>query len=155
MAAAKEQDEIGWINFVEGRISQKWRAAQADHYLLKGSKRTAKKWTTELVNNLLALVHKQWKTRNAVVHERNEQGLKVKEGKELEEAITEQFLMGPEGLLPHDQHHLTRGRAAVENMSAAQKKTWLYGIEIARQVCELELDSEVTQMRDAMFSWLN
>ena len=30
--AAKEQDEIGWINTLEGKLSKTWEIAQAHHY---------------------------------------------------------------------------------------------------------------------------
>ena len=36
-AAAQEQDRIGWMNFLEGRISRKWRECQAEYYLLNRS----------------------------------------------------------------------------------------------------------------------
>jgi len=65
-----------------------------------------KGWAKGLVSNLLTLVHKLWKARNDVVHEGDDLGLKVKDGRELEEAITEQFELGLEGLLPRDSHYI-------------------------------------------------
>ena len=42
----------------------------------------------------------------------------------------------------------------MEDMTAAEKKTWLHGIRIAREVCENETETETAQLRDAMLSWL-
>ena len=79
---------------------------------------------------------------------------KVKKGEELNAAIGEQFDLGPLGLPLWDQHYIDRGREAVANMSAAKKKTWLHGIQIACEVGEHEEETEVTQLCDAMLSWL-
>ncbi len=152
--AAIEQDAIGWNNFVEGRVSTKWRELQGDYYLQVGAKRTTRKWAEGLVCNLLALVHKQWIARNAVVHQRDPQGLKIKDAEELEEAIDEQFQLGAADLLPHHHHHLTRGRDAVDIMTATQKKTWLSSILLYREVSEAEIETDTTRARDAMFGWL-
>jgi len=152
--AALEQDAIRWMNFMEGKISRKWRVQQEQYYVSNNLRQTAKSWAAGMVSNLLGIVHKMWILRNEVVHERDEQGLKVKEGRELEKAISEQFELGVNSLLAADQHFITRGRKRVENMMAVEKKTWLYGIQIAREVGEREEETEVTQLRDAMLNWL-
>ena len=95
-----------------------------------------------------------WIMQNVVVHQHDNQGLKVKEGEELNAAIAEQFNLGPLGLPLRDRHYIDSGRETVANMSAAEKKTWLHGIQIAFEVGEHEEETEVTQLRDAMLSWL-
>ena len=35
VSAVEEQDEIGWMNFIEGWISKKWKEAQHQYYLIK------------------------------------------------------------------------------------------------------------------------
>ena len=97
-AVVKEQDKIGWMNFLEGRISRKWQEWQEEYYLLHQSRWMVRTWVEGLVSNLLAIVHKMWITWNVVVHQCNDQGLKVKEGEELNDAIAEQFNLGPLGL---------------------------------------------------------
>lgn len=81
--AAMEQDNIGWFNFVEGRVLQRWRLAQAEHYASSGSHRTANRWTEELILNLYSVVHKMWKSRNDVVHARNDKGMMLKEARDI------------------------------------------------------------------------
>ena len=97
--AAQEQDAIGWMNLLEGKISTKWHKWQAEYYLLHWSRRMAQAWVEGLVSNLFAIIHKMWTLRNGVVLAHNEKGLKVKEGEELWEAIAEQFELGTIGLL--------------------------------------------------------
>ena len=53
MAAALDQDAIGWMNFIEGRISLEWHMAQSHFYASIGLSRTSCQWAKELVQNLL------------------------------------------------------------------------------------------------------
>ena len=52
-AAALYQDAIGWMNFIEGRISLEWHTAQSHFYASIGLSRTSHQWAEELVQNLL------------------------------------------------------------------------------------------------------
>ena len=99
-----------------------------------------------LISNLLAVVHKMWTAHNKVVHARDEQGLWLWEGEELRTAIDEQFELGEDGLLQEDHHYIMRGCEAVEDMMAVEKKTWLHGIQIAREVCENVVETETDQL---------
>lgn len=127
---------VAWIikdqrTRAEGRVSQQWRSIQEDHYLLFGLCRTAHRWAKGLVQNLLALVHKQWIAHNAVVHKHDDRGLKLKDRKELKAAIAAQFELGTEGLLHKNCHFIDRGKQAVANMIVPQKKMWLHSIQLA------------------------
>jgi hypothetical protein len=46
---AVEQDEIGWQNFVEGKISKSWGIIQWGHYQEQLSVQSGDKWTAGLV----------------------------------------------------------------------------------------------------------
>jgi hypothetical protein len=152
--AATEQDNIGWFNFMEGRISRQWGIAQAEHYASRGSQRTANRWTEELIQNLYSVVHKMWKSRNDIVHARNDKGIKLKEAREIEIAIEREFAQGPEGLRPEDRHLLRRGKRKVHRMPACEQRTWLHSMEVARHVASVEESDETTRQRDLMDSWL-
>ena len=58
------------------------------------------------------------------------------------------------GLLQEASHYITRGHEAVEDMMAVEKKMWLHGIQIAREVCENAVEMETDQLQNAMLSWL-
>ena len=99
MAAALDQDAIGWMNFIEGRISLEWRTAQSQFYASIGSSCTSRQWAKELVQNLLAMVHKMWIARNDVAHAIDEKGCKIKDGLDMDADIDEQFVLGYEDLM--------------------------------------------------------
>jgi hypothetical protein len=59
-SAALEQDEIGWQNFVEGKISNHWGYLQLLYYHDLHSKQSVGRWTLGLVSHLLELTHGMW-----------------------------------------------------------------------------------------------
>jgi hypothetical protein len=130
--SAAEQDEIGWQNFVEGKISRSWGILQLQHYQDQHSKRTVDKWTSGLVTQLLELTHGMWIHRNRVLHAVDEQGLPLQQAAELEAAIHEEFRQGIAGLARKDHHFIRRGRDDVMSMTVVDKRGWLRGIQLAR-----------------------
>jgi hypothetical protein len=93
-----EQDEIGWQNFVEGKITRSWGMLQIQHYQEQHSKRTVDKWTSGLVTQLLELTHGMWLHRNGVLHAVDAQGLPLQQAAELEAAIHDEFRKIRKGL---------------------------------------------------------
>jgi hypothetical protein len=149
-AAATTQDRIGWRNFVEGKISKEWRILQSRHYLEIASRRSGDRWAEKLVTKLLELVHSMWKYRNSILHERDKDGLKVRDGAELTAAVNEQFVLGHAGLARGDRHFISR----VAQLPVAERRAWLEGVTLARQTFEVELDSGMESMRENMSAWL-
>jgi hypothetical protein len=131
--AAQAQDRIGWMNTMEGKLSHQWRQLQVEHYKSINSPRSVGKWAAGLVTNLLGITPSQWLHRCAVLHERDTQGLKLKDGQQLAASIQEQFILGLDGLQARDHHFITRGQATVTALPADNKQAWLSGIRIARQ----------------------
>ena len=92
--AAEDQDNIGWTEFLEGKISRTWGKLfkhRMGQTIQARPHATVRKWRRELVEHLLHFTHELWITRNSIVHERDRQGLLVAEAQELEEGIAEQF----------------------------------------------------------------
>jgi hypothetical protein len=154
LSAAQAQDSIGWLHTTEGKISQQWQGLQRAHYRSIGSCRSSRKWAAGLITNLLSITHSQWKHRNAVVHERDAQGLKLQASRDLKAAIEAQFSLGVEGLHARDRHYLTRGQQYVMALPAANKKAWLSSIRIARDTYSTSEAREVESMQAVMRKWL-
>ena len=94
-----------------------WRTAQSHFYATSSSSHTSRRWAKELVQNLLAIVHKMWIACNDVAHTIDEKGHKIKEGLAMDTNIDEQFELGYEDLLRHDYHLIDIGRPAVHWVS--------------------------------------
>jgi hypothetical protein len=80
---ASEQDAIGWDNFMEGRISPQFCKQQSKYYIEQESRSSGIKWASDLISQLLLMIKTQWLHRNAVVHKRRRDGLKLEEGQKI------------------------------------------------------------------------
>lgn len=131
--AATEQDEIGWQNFVEGKISKTWGDLQFLYYQEQFSNRSVDRWTSGLVTRLLELTHGMWIHRNNILHAVDAQGLPLQQARELEADIHAEFRQGTDGLARRDYHFIRRGLDDVMSMSVIDKRGWLRGISLARE----------------------
>jgi hypothetical protein len=75
-AARREQVAIGWDNILFGRISQKWMKLQQAYLTSKRSRKSPERWAADMVYKLLQVSHTLWITRNGILHERDQQGLR-------------------------------------------------------------------------------
>ena len=155
MAAALDQDAIGWMNFIEGRISLEWHMAQSHFYASISSSRKSRRWAKELVQNLLAMVHKMWIARNDVAHAINEKGCKIKDGLAMDTDINEQFMLGYEDLMCRNFHLIDIGRPAIDQRSAGKQWAWLHSIQQAHEIGLKEFAMETLQMWNSLMDWLH
>jgi hypothetical protein len=152
--AAAAQDQIGWTNFTEGKISTRWRTLQATHYQTICLRRSSEQWAAGLVTTLLSMVHSQWTHRCKILHERDAQGLRSQEAKDLDRAISFQFQSGVDGLHPHDHHLISCGENRVLQMTGSGKLSWLSSIRIAREHFTEHMAQETDSMRNFMTRYL-
>ena len=89
-----------------------------------------------------------------VLHERDAQGLKLKQGRDLLVAIQNQLALGLKGLHVWDHHYITRGNACILALPAANKQAWLSGILVAREAYLTSEAREMGGMRTCMLHWL-
>jgi hypothetical protein len=65
--AIQHQDDIGWDNFFEGRIAKDWEQAQEAYYKWCRSRKSARRWTTALIQKLWNVAWDLWEQRNGIV----------------------------------------------------------------------------------------
>ena len=65
--AFREQQQIGWHNFMMGRWSPRWQAIQARHYSLIRSRKSSKRWAIAICRELLQISWDMWQFRNGYV----------------------------------------------------------------------------------------
>ena len=152
---ALEQDAIGWMNFVEGKISLGWRQLQERHYACIGSRRTSRRWASELVTHLLELIHSQWITRNTFVHGKPEAGISPMEAEELRNDIVEEMDTGPADLPPRYHHLFEQPLATLLRRSVDDQLAWRQSVQNARQATAEATPSTLDQMRSFMEDWLH
>jgi hypothetical protein len=152
--AIQVQNNIGWINFMEGKVACEWKALQEQHYRSRGSRRTGRRWAAGLVTNLLELCHSQWTTRNTHVHPVAANGLPLEEAQALVADIQEEFALGTEGLAAEDRHYLETTVDEVLRSPVGTQLAWRQGIQNARLAYERRSTASMDQMRATMAAWL-
>ena len=76
---ANEQREIGWRNFMEGRISKQFFRIQFCHLIHARSRITAAAWTRTFISKILHITHSQWIFRNFMLHGKTHGILRLRE----------------------------------------------------------------------------
>ena len=126
------QDEIGWDNFIEGKLTTEIRLIQAKHLDIPASNKTVTKWITGLISYLIKIIHSQWIYRNEVVHKRTADGLKRIEGANIRIAIRSQLKLGPSTLDDEDKFLVNHTFQEINQWHGEEKKIWLCAIKAAR-----------------------
>jgi hypothetical protein len=82
---------IGWDNILFGRLATEWMILQHNYLATRRSRQSAERWAADMTYCLLQLSHSLWMTRNGILHERDQQGLLLKDGLTLQDAITTSY----------------------------------------------------------------
>lgn len=130
--AIKQQDNIGWQNFIEGFWSKKWRTYLEDYFLLKRIQKSALVWMVNLQHQLWNIMRIMWDHRNATLHN-DGTTLHQYEMNAINEEIIAEFDKGLANL-PHTRYsYLFQGTVQDrlhENLH--QKRMWLGSVWTAR-----------------------
>jgi hypothetical protein len=65
---AESQNEIGWVEFLHGKVSTKITQNQNAHFVLAGSNMNGSNWTTQFIQHLIHISHLQWLFWNFTLH---------------------------------------------------------------------------------------
>ena len=128
------QDNIGWHNFTEGKLSLHFNNIQHIHYTSTDSKRNSISWVSGLIKRLLLIIHDQWVYRNDIVHKRDKDGLKRSEASALRVNIRAQLSFGNQNLDPEDHFLVEYDYDLITSWPATKRKEWLTAIRAARNI---------------------
>lgn len=79
---AKEQDEIGWRNFMEGRISKRFCDIQSVFLADSSGYLNGRDWVKGFISRLLQITHSQWLFRNISLHSKEGGSMRKKKVEE-------------------------------------------------------------------------
>ena len=145
--AVREQNKIGWDNFILGRWSLKWQRIQKNYYASINSKRSVKRWAAAIIHKLIMIVWDLWSFRNKLVH--GPKGIEESERhKELNSKIEEEYSKGSLTLIEKDKHLIDdNGLEDLTTGTVYDKQAWLERIEAARIAAEMEEETKVNEQR--------
>ena len=102
---AQVHDELGWDNFVEGRISKSLVNLQSAYLSSIETNVRLPTWASGFMRQLLILTHQQWLYRNAIVHYK-EDGRSLPQHEEILRTVESLIHTNVDDLPPEDQHLL-------------------------------------------------
>ena len=156
--AAREQDSIGWRNFIDGFVSHKWRSTIEARRQASGSRRRGKSWAVGIIRQLWQLSRDVWDHRNEVAHE-GEDSMTAQATEELRAAVIEQFEKGRDGIPSRLALHLFQGTIAeLLSKPMVVQRAWLHGVLTARERHIRRTGGEITDglqaSRRVMMNWV-
>jgi hypothetical protein len=150
--AIKDQEKLGWRNFLEGLPTMSWQEAQKTYFLRIGSRRSPKRWVILLIQKLWDVAWDMWEHRNGILHDK-EQSIILQN---LHNDIREEFARGNAGLTPEARTLFNKGCEAVLAQPAEVKLQWLARVKLARTRIDAKkaLGSSYGKERKVMANWL-
>jgi len=155
--ALVDQNNIGWSNFMLGRVSRRFSEAQELYYRFLKNRKTGKRWTIALITKLQEVAWDMWQHRNHILHNEPHPS---HHGTELEEAnsqIAQEVAQGDMTLLRQDQFLLS-APDDLPLLSLEEKFVWLEAIAMAREAYTIDANAahaNLQQQRDLLANWLN
>ena len=147
----QEQNEIGWFNFLQGRLSLEWRAKQEAYYKAMGLRRTGRRWIEALIKKLWEISWTMWDHRNKVLHDNDRH--KELGNYELGLMVRKEYDKGGRDLAPRMKYLLAADLQEVLGYSVSKKKRWLRSVQAARELCE-RLRSQRDPAQPMITGWL-
>lgn len=153
--AAAEQDEIGGVNFLFGRVSKKWREVQRRHYChyFPSKNYSADAWIRRLIAKIYRTTQSIWKFRCEFVHGVENVLTSKREKKALEKEIRKQFNLGPNGVRGNDRQLFNNGMAHILTVSVREQKYWVRTIQLSRAYVKEAEQNMFIGMRNVMKKW--
>ena len=153
--AAKEQDMIGYGNFLSGRISAKWKVAQQEYLRLAypDGRYTGQTWAGGLVRNLGAYTKLIWVRRSAEIHEDDDLEWRYQTEKELNDNIQQLFSVGISGVARDERFLFDIELERLLSLPITAKRQWIDAVTAAQDFYEDRTQPEIEIMQRFMERW--
>mmetsp|Transcript_13250 Transcript_13250/g.24864 ORF Transcript_13250/g.24864 Transcript_13250/m.24864 type:complete len:277 (+) Transcript_13250:387-1217(+) len=132
----REQQQIGWCNFVSGFIGKTLVAKQQDHYKTLGLRNKGKQWASKIIIHNWHLLYKQWLGRNEVLHQK-EIINSLSRGALLDIEIEREYDAGYEDLPPTTHRWFHMSKTQLLEKSVEYKKGWLLIVRTIREALNI------------------
>ena len=153
--AAEEQDSIGFLNFLSGRVSTKWSEAQQAYLNLAypESKSTGRSWAAGLVRNICSYTKLLWVKRSAAIHEDDSTKWRRKTDTDLGRNIQALYAQGVNSVACEERFLFDIDLCDLLALPITAKQQWIDAIIAAQEFFEVRTQSELEIMQRFMERW--
>jgi hypothetical protein len=154
--AVKEQDKLGWYQFLLGRFGRKWSDAQQRYIDSLQKKNTGRRWTISLIQKAIDVAWDMWEQRNDIkyntLHPRAAAAV-------IDIKVQLQFLYrkGKNGFLAQDRLLFSKTETTLLKGEPSEMLQWITSVLNAkRRAAQAKNDEAATLQaeRDLMKTWL-
>ena len=129
---AVSQDKIGWLHFLEGKLSKEIRLRQELHLAGAPTQMKIKTWMSQFVSHLLHISHSQWLYRNVTLHHRDHGTIALRQRKEILNEIERHLDLAPADIPLTSRFLLEIPFQELEMAHPTEQSYWLLAIQAAR-----------------------
>jgi hypothetical protein len=122
---ASLHDELGYSNFLEGRICNLYQSMRQLDIERRHLRKHAAHWCNGLILQLLQITHRQWSYHNQTVHYKAKDGLTETQQLEIMQHCEDLLWTDPSFLLPEDRGLLDVDFEALGDGPAIARQMWL------------------------------
>jgi hypothetical protein len=132
MQKARDQDAVGWRQFMESIVCKRMRAIQYNHQHWVRTRTSPTWWVQGLILELLEATHGQWIYRNIEIHDAVAGTQATLKKEVIQQEIKEQMELGEAGLLKDDHWMMEVNLGDIETTLGEQEEYWLVAIKAAQ-----------------------
>jgi hypothetical protein len=155
------QQELGGSALLEGRLSFEWEACQQAYLTFIRSKRSSKRWITQLIIRLWDTAWDLWDHRNGILHQQTENHVTLSDNRYLDQRVHSMYSKLLEVASQTDRYLTQFSFLDLLDKPRLYKKTWLMQAEEAVNLAQTQVRSnqqrrlrELFLMRRRLRSWL-
>jgi len=148
-----DQDEIGQNNIWDGWLSKEWREHQERIWKQSRSRKSSKRWTTELIKKLWNVAWDMWEQRNEALHNSASNRTAILE-KDINDRIQHIYAIGPGQLARKDLGLMRQPVAHQLQLPLSVKQQWLESIKAALHRKQLHEHGTMLGEQRLMETWV-
>ena len=131
-AVARAQDKIGWIHFLEGKITGHIKSMQRLHLMQSSSRLNSDDWIKKFIAHLIRISHTQWIFRNLTLHDKQHGHLALLKREELAQEITRLQALDPSDVPPESRFLLDFDISDLAEGDINRQELWISAMRAAR-----------------------
>ncbi len=135
---AESQDEIGWVEFLHGKVSTKITQIQNAHCVLAGSNMNGSNWTTQFIQHLIHISHSQWLFRNFTLHHHIKGYLRKRDEAAIQQEVVNLLETSPQSIPRESRYHLEIQYQPTTSPTLEHSFYWVLAMRAAKQAVHLE-----------------
>ena len=131
--AAISQDEIGWREFTEGKVSKDFASIQRAHCAGAPCRMNGDDWMKHFISHILQITHSQWIFRNITLHDKVRGTLRLKERKDVLKEVGQLIEIDPADVPMESRFLLEFDFDSLYRTSFEKQTYWVRAIKAARR----------------------